>query len=186
MISTSYNRKTEGTGGNINVETGTLVLNGGQILADSLAEKGTGGKIRVDTERTLTSQEQLNINTEGFLIPTYDLINIESNTINTIQAAAPLGRSGEVNVSRVELNIAGQLAKVDASLLDKRPISNDPCNIARGVATSSFIEEGNGGLPSNAADFVTPSLERYSVIPAAGSGNSEHHSHRLHCHPENQ
>lgn len=165
-ITTSNSKLAEGNGGNIAVTTGTLAMNGGYIQANTLGKNGIGGTVTVNAERSLVSHEQLlvggNERKDSALQP----------TLNVIQAAAPNGESGQVNVSSVELNIAGQLAKVDANFAHNRPIANDPCSVRRGEATSSLTQSGLGGLPPNASDAVSLPLQRHAKGFSAGSTNN--------------
>ncbi len=148
----------QGDGGNIEVKAGNLVMNGGYIQANSVSQGGNGGKINVNAERTLLSQEQLIVGGDVRL-DTY-----ANPTLNVIQAAAPQGESGQPNVSRVELNIAGQLAKIDADVVNNRPIADDPCSVNRDQEASSLIQSGDGGLPPNAGDPVSLPLQRHLKI----------------------
>lgn len=158
IISTTNNRVTQGDGGNISVNTGTLVMNGGYVQANSAALNGSGGTVTVNAQRSIVSHEQLDLGSNERKV-----FNQNPN-LNVIQAAAPQGRSGEVNVSKVELNIAGQLAKVDANFANNRPIANDPCSVRRGEEISSLIQSGNGGMPPNASDAVSLPLQRHATV----------------------
>jgi hypothetical protein len=154
IVGTS-NLSPKGDGGDIAVKTGNLVMNGGYIQANTAAQGGSGGNISVNAERTLLTQEKLIVGGDVRQ-------DISKNpTLNVIQAAAPQGESGQPNVSRVELNIAGQLAKIDADVVNNRPIADDPCSVNRDQEASSLIQSGDGGLPPNAGDPVSLPLQRH-------------------------
>ncbi len=155
FISTSNNSVSQGDGGNISIDTGTLVMYGGYIQANSLAQNGSGGTVTVNAQRSLFSQEQ------WVLGGNVRYRFADQPELNIIQAAAPFGESGQVNVSRVELNIAGQLAKIDADFVNRTPITNDPCLIRRGEQASSLVQSSNGGLAPNAGDRISLPLNRY-------------------------
>lgn len=144
-----------GDGGDIKVYSETLVMNGGYIQANSETKGGNGGKVDVQSNRGLFSHDQIFI---GGSVP-YD-INKQPN-INVIQAVALNGTNGQVTVSPVGLYISGQLAKVSSNFVSNRPIANDPCSVARGEATSSLVQTGNGGLAPNATDAISTSLQRH-------------------------
>ena len=144
-----------GNGGNIEINTGTLVMNGGFIQANAPAQNAQGGKITVNANQTLASQGKiLSDNNERHQFN-------PKSSLNVIQAAAPDGVSGQVNLNTVEINIAGQLAKVDSNFTVRQPIAHDPCSVARNKQTSSLIQKGQGGLPSNAGDNIHLPLHRY-------------------------
>ncbi len=144
-----------GDGGNINVNTSTLILNGGFIQANSAAKDGRGGNVAVTSKRSLFSSDQLVLGTD-----VAHVFEQESNT-NVIQAAAPQGNSGSVRVSQVGLYLAGQLNKIDTIFASNRPIADDPCTVGRGAEVSSLVQLGNGGLAPNASDTVSLPLQRY-------------------------
>lgn len=176
-----------GDGGNINVDTGTLVMKGGFIQANTQTT-GKGGLVNVTAQQALMSNNSVlksdNLRYPFFVDTNVDLASAPNgvttlvidkggaiertlvNNSNVIQAAAPNGLSGTVNLNTVELNIAGQLARVNANFADNRPIADDPCSIARGQEASSLVQMGQGGLPASARDALSLPLERH----LSGSG----------------
>lgn len=145
----------QGNGGDISINTDTLIMSGGFIQANTAAADASGGNIQVNATTTLATQE-------GILVGDNERQQFSPNSsLNVIQAAAPDGVSGQVNVSTVELNIAGQLAKIDSSLVANKTIANDPCNVARDEEMSSLIETGHGGLPVKASDSINLPLHRH-------------------------
>lgn len=176
-----------GDGGNINVDTGTLVMKGGFIQANTQTT-GKGGLVNVTAQQALMSNNSV-LKSDNLRYPFFVDSNADSasapngattisinsggqvirtsvNNSNVIQAAAPNGLSGTVNLNTVELNIAGQLARVNANFADNRPIADDPCSIARGQEASSLVQMGQGGLPASARDALSLPLERH----LSGSG----------------
>lgn len=144
-----------GNGGDIKVDTGILILNGGFIQANSAAKGGIGGTVTVNAKKSMFSNDQLLIG--GDEAHNFD----QQPNFNVIQAAAKDGTSGNVTVSPVGLYLSGQLAKVDAIFVNNKAIANDPCSVNRGEETSSLIQLGNGGLPPNASDAVSLPMQRY-------------------------
>lgn len=145
----------QGNGGNIAINTDTLITSGGFIQANTAAAGASGGDIQVNAKTTLASQN-------GILVGGNARQKFSPNSsLNVIQAAAPEGVSGQVDVSTVELNIAGLLAKIDSNFMTNKTIANNPCNVARDEEMSSLIETGHGGLPVKASDSVNLPLHRH-------------------------
>jgi hypothetical protein len=74
------------------------------------------------------------------------------STINVIQAAAPTGVSGAVNVSTPALDLSGSLAGLEVS-----PVSGTgPArNICQARGSSSFAQSGRGALPASGRGLLT-------------------------------
>lgn len=145
----------QGNGGDITIDTGTLIMSGGFIQANTAAVGASGGEVQVNATNTLASHG-------GILSGGDERQQFSPNSnLNVIQAAAPEGVSGQVKLSTVELNIAGQLAKIDSSFVAKKPIANDPCNVARNQKMSSLIRAGHGGLPAKASDSINLPLHHH-------------------------
>ncbi len=144
----------QGDGGNINIDTETLVMNGGFIQANTAAAGANGGDIQINAENTLASQET--ILTGGDVRQEFTPIS----TLNIIQAAAPDGVSGHVNLSTVELNIAGQLAKIEPRFILQAKIANNPCQIERNKEASSLVStKGKVDLLFKASDSANLPLQ---------------------------
>lgn len=150
----------QGNGGDITVNTDSLIMSGGFVQANTTAIGASGGEIQVNARNTIASQ--------GGILVGGDIRQQFSPTsrLNVIQAAAPDGVSGQVDLSTVELNIAGQLAKVDSNFVAQKTIANDPCNVARNEKMSSLIQTGQGGLPIKASDNINLPLHRH--LPKEG------------------
>jgi hypothetical protein len=144
-----------GNGGNINVESQTLTMNSGFIQANTSALGGRGGDINVSAKQFIASRGNVEVGGQERLSFTPD------SGVNVIQAAAPDGVSGQVTVSNVELNIAGQLKPLQSGFSSRQNISGNPCRVARGQVLSSLIVAGKGGLPVNASEDL--------MLPVPGS-----------------
>jgi hypothetical protein len=70
-----------------------------------------------------------------------------------IQAAAPDGVSGKVNVTAPALDIAGNLKGLSAALLEPAVLGKDLCRLG---AASSLTPTGRGGLRPTAAGVIRP------------------------------
>ena len=145
-------------------------MSGGFIQANTAAVGAKGGDIQVNATNTLASQgRQRRILKGGDVRQQYS----PSSTLNVIQAAAPGGESGQVNVSTVELNIAGQLAKVESDFVPKKAIGDNPCNVARNEKMSSLVQTGQGALPVKASDYIN--LPLYRHLPENGVAPQSHY-----------
>ncbi|NRF67174.1 filamentous hemagglutinin N-terminal domain-containing protein [Aquincola sp. S2] len=137
-----------GNGGNIRVSTPVLVLDNGSIQANTAAPRASGGDIRIEVQALLSSGSALRVGgTE--LIP-FDPRGAGSNVI---QAAAPEGLSGNIQIASPALDLAGSLKTLDAQVLDVGLIGRDMCGIGYG---SSLVRAGRGGLPGSISDAVRP------------------------------
>lgn len=145
----------QGNGGNISVNTEHLVMNGGFIQANTAAVGAQGGDIQANADFTIAGRGKVLVGGEERQQFSPD------SSLNVIQAAAPDGISGQVTLTTAELNIAGQLAKVDSSFVKRQSIANDPCSVARDQKASSLIRGGQGGLPVKASDTINLPLDRY-------------------------
>jgi len=63
--------------------------------------------------------------------------------LNVIQAAAPNGVSGNIQLTAPQLNLSGVLANLGGPQFDTSAIDQDYCSLGSG---SSLTRHGNGGL----------------------------------------
>ncbi len=90
----------------------------------------------------IASQDQLFIGGER--------IDFQPGGINVIQAAAPTGVSGQIDISTPQLDISGSLTGLEAALLDVNDIAQDPCATPSG-RQSTLSSVGAGGLAETPA-----------------------------------
>jgi hypothetical protein len=69
---------------------------------------------------------------------------------NVIQAAAPTGVSGSLQVSPPQLNLSGALANFGGPQFDEDVIGQDFCSAGAG---SSLVRKGKGGLPPRSGEL---------------------------------
>lgn len=127
-----------GDGGDIDIKTDLLFLQGGFIQANTAAADASGGDVRIETGALVASENRVVIGGDAPLV--FD----PQRPLNVIQAAAPNGVSGAVAVSNT-LDIAGSLALLDRSLLDPGGLGRSPCERRGG---SALAAAGRGGLPA--------------------------------------
>ena len=137
-----------GNGGNIRVDAPVLVLDHGSIQANTAAARATGGDIAIGVSALVPSGSALLV---GGTAPIP--FAPERPGVNVIQAAAPEGLSGNVQIAAPALDLAGSLRALDAQVLDLGIVGNDFCGIGTG---SSLVRSGRGALPPSIRDALRP------------------------------
>jgi filamentous hemagglutinin family protein len=138
-----------GNGGNIRIEAPVLVLDNGAVQANTAATRASGGDIAIDVRALLPSGNAL-------VVGGTEPLPFEPGQrpgVNVIQAAAPEGLSGNVQIASPALDLAGSLRALDAQVLDVGIIGRDFCNVGAG---SSLVRAGRGGLPPTIGDALRP------------------------------
>ncbi len=128
-------------GGGITLTPEFLVLDTGFIQANSTSPGGRGGDVLVDTRALVASRGSVRVG--GGQRQTFQA-GIEG--FNVIQAVAPEGVGGTVQVTSPELDISASLASLSAKFLDLEDIAGDPCRRFGDAAPSSLAPVGRGGL----------------------------------------
>ena len=140
LITTSANG-TVGDGGDIELTPEYLILDGGFIQANTAAVGARGGDIRIDTRALVTSEGLVEIG--GLERQTFTT----DSDRNIIQAAAPGGEQGTIDVTSPELDITAALVSLTAAFDDPNDLLTDLCQGVTGSKASSLVERGAGGLP---------------------------------------
>ncbi|QLH51275.1 MAG: filamentous hemagglutinin N-terminal domain-containing protein [Candidatus Accumulibacter cognatus] len=147
QISTSV-KGVAGNGGDIHVQAHTLIMNTGFIQANTAARNAAGGHVQIDVQALVPSGDTLFI---GGQTPYIFQPGVFS--FNVIQAAAPTGVSGVVQISTPLLDISGALTGFNVQLLDSGGLGHHPCRITGG---SSLVQTGRGGFAPSARDLLGP------------------------------
>lgn len=149
-VTTSVDSTRGGNGGDIAISGESLVLQSGFVQANTVAERGTGGAVTIEVKQLVPDGN--NVFVGGTRIATF---RPNSPGFNVIQAAAPNGLSGTLDVTRPELNLAGTLVGLSTARVDFGLLSRDQCQIG---FDSSFTPLGYGALPATVADplRITP------------------------------
>ena len=113
------NAQSDSTGGNITINTDTLVLERSDLTAK--AERGRGGNIRINAQSIFT------------------------DNFSSIDASSDVGIDGTVEINR-QLEPTQALVELSASVVDASDLVTESC-VA--YADSSFTITGRGGLPPN-------------------------------------
>jgi large exoprotein involved in heme utilization and adhesion len=149
-----------GNGGDIDISAKALLMNTGFIQANTTARNASGGNVGINVEALLTSGNTLFLGGE---IPYTFSPGVFG--FNVIQAAAPTGVSGTINVAAPVLDISGILKELGVKLIDTGGLGRNPCQTTGG---SSLSQAGRGGLPASARELLGP--ERALPPPRAESG----------------
>ncbi|GAB3355691.1 MULTISPECIES: two-partner secretion domain-containing protein [Giesbergeria] len=128
-----------GNGGDIAVRSQALALHTGAIQANTAARHASGGRVQVDVQTLLPSAGALWLggNTPYALVPGLFGFNV-------IQAAAPTGINGHVNITVPALDLSSALQGLGAPLLDSARLGHNPCDTRNG---STLAVAGRGHYP---------------------------------------
>jgi len=143
-ITTSVTGGTNGNGGDITISGAALALASGFVQANTAAPLALGGNVVVNV---------------GLLVPDGSNVFVGGSRItafrsgvpgfNVVQAAAPDGVAGQLDLTRPELNLSGSLVALLVPVIDFGLIGRDIC--AATDTESSFSVLGRGALPAPAA-----------------------------------
>jgi large exoprotein involved in heme utilization and adhesion len=131
-----------GNGGNITLGADTLFMNTGFIQANTAARDATGGKVGINVQMLVPSGSSLFV---GGQTPYSFQPGVFG--FNVIQAAAPTGVSGTVQMATPALDISGSLGGLNTQVISTGGLGRSPCQIRGG---SSLAQTGRGGLPPSA------------------------------------
>jgi hypothetical protein len=132
-----------GDGGNIRVAGSALVLRSGFVQANTVAAKASGGNVTIDVP--LLVPDGSNVFIGGNRIAQF---RADTPGFNVIQAAAPNGLAGTLDVTTPDLNLSGSLAALSTTRIDFGLLGRDVCQIG---FDSSFTPLGRGALPESSA-----------------------------------
>jgi len=143
LVTTSVLARDGGDGGDIRITTAALALASGFVQANTAAARASGGTVTIDA---------------AVLVPDGNHVYIGGDRIvdfrpdapghNVIQAAAPDGVAGRLDVTRPELRLSGSLAALLAQPIDFGLLRPDVCEAG---SDSSFTVLGRGALPAAAS-----------------------------------
>ena len=169
-ISTKANT---GDGGNITIDSPTTLLRDGQITTSSMT--GSGGDISLASDVLVLDTGFIQANAEegalgGDIFINADAVVASGDNLlvggkepqsfepgsgrNIIQAAAPGGEQGSIEVTAPELDIAASLVRAEADFSRPSDLATDPCSASGGQGINSLVLEGRGGMPLLAEDLL--------------------------------
>jgi len=172
-ITTTSNK---GNGGAIDITAGTLWLDNSQIATSVTGLSGNGGNISIATDSLVMNTSFIQANTAAAnasgglvsisaqnLIPSGNTLFVGGSTpyayqpgvfgFNVIQAAAPTGISGVVQISSPTLDVSASLVGLNTRAMTGDALARHPCENTGG---SSLAAVGRGGLPLTGVDFLSP------------------------------
>ena len=146
-ITTSVQGRNNGNGGNITIDAPALVLGSGFIQANTAAPLARGGQVTASV---------------GLLVPDGSNVFVGGDRIalfragvsgsNVIQAAAPDGVAGRLEVTIPELNLAGSLAGLTTPQIDFGPLGRDWCEPGPTALLVPTAPSTRQGLKAGAAE----------------------------------
>jgi filamentous hemagglutinin family protein len=151
----------KGNGGNINISADLLVLDSGFVQANTKATNAIGGQVNIDVGSVIVSQVSLFVGGDVFYLFEPDVPGF-----NVIQAAAPTGISGQIDISSPVLNLAASLSSLGAHLLDTGGLGRSRCQSSGG---SSLALAGRGGFAPSSRELLHASADE---APPSGSAQS--------------
>ena len=161
LITTTANGAV-GDGGDIRLTPEYLILDGGFIQANTAAAGARGGDILIDSRALVASESLVEIG--GAVRQDFAV----SRGRNIIQAAAPGGEQGTIDVTSPDLDITAVLVPLATVFDDPDDLLTDLCRGVTGAAASSLVERGAWGLPPTrfepaAVSFVGTRLDRLNT-----------------------
>lgn len=150
-----------GNGGDININAKALVMDTGFIQANTAAKTASGGSIGIDVELLVANGATLFV---GGQTP----YSFQQGVFgyNVIQAAAPTGASGNINLTSPVLDLSGTLTGLSARIIDTGGFGRSPCQMGGG---SSLVQGGRGGFAPSARGLLGPALHSSGKIGEASS-----------------
>jgi filamentous hemagglutinin family protein len=142
-ITTSVLGKTNGNGGDISIDVPYIVLSSGAIQANTLAPRASGGEVTIDAQALIPSYASYVL---GGSSVTFDPTIAG---LNVVQAAAPNGVSGILNVTVPTLDLGTSLLGLTGAPATPTALGRSLCSYRQG---SSLSMAGRGGLPISARD----------------------------------
>ena len=166
QITTSVLGQT-GNGGDIVLNATTLILDTGFIQANTGATNASGGLVTINVQNLLASGNSL---FTGGDVPFVFQSGVFG--FNVIQAAAPTGLSGLVQITTPLLDVSGSLSGLSAQVIDTGGLARNPCLVTGG---SSLAQSGRGGLPPSARGLLR-SDPGFAALQSAQSTATETHA----------
>jgi len=155
LITTSVGRLADdgtpiimGDGGDLTITSDALIMSNGFIQANTQGVEGRGGAIFIDSDQVITAFNSLEV---GGGQPREF---VPDSGKNIIQAAAPEGTPGEINISSPIDDVTSIIHAVDSSFKPLIVLADNPCQVESGELPSSLIFSGRGATPQSATDTI--------------------------------
>lgn len=144
----------DGNGGNIDIGSRFIVLDTGFIQGNTGGDNFSGGNINIGSFYLIVENQNLIANND-----TRQVFSPDSGN-SVIQAAAPDGVSGNINIGALEFDLSGELAVFNTELLNLNPLQNNPCQTS---SSSSLGLSGKGGEPLRAKSLDALLLDENQI-----------------------
>lgn len=161
LVTTSVSN--DGDGGNIVIASDFILMENGFIQGNTGGADFSGGNISIDADFLIVSEQSLLTGGEE------RLAFVPNSGVNVIQAAAPDGVSGVVNIGALEFDLSDELASIGAEVLQLDNLDNNPCNSS---SASTLANTGKGGLAQQPEDFNSPILNSEAIKLRLGTQTS--------------
>jgi len=149
-----------GDGGNITIQgiyngeiestVDVLVLKNGFIQANTGADEASGGNININVSAVIADAEgKFQVGGEerqGFL---------PDKKLNIIQAAAPGGEQGTINITAPKIDVSSVIANTSAYFANPAQLATNPCLAVNNTESSTLIQGSRGGIPEGPEDPAT-------------------------------
>jgi filamentous hemagglutinin family protein len=119
-----------------------IVFSGGFVQGNTAAPAAHGGDIVINSRAVIAEENQLTVG--GGQRQIFE----PGQGLNLIQAAAPGGEQGTIDITAPELDISGSLVQTGVDFFQPARLATDPCSVAAGQGVSSLILGGRGGVPA--------------------------------------
>ena len=149
-----------GNGGDIRVRANALILNSGFIQANTQAKSASGGLVDLDVKTLVASGNSALVGGRSTYSFAPDVFGF-----NVIQAAAPFGLSGTIQLTSPVLDLSGSLGRLGAQVADAAPLGRSPCQAAGG---SSLAQVGQGTMPVSYRGLLG-ALAAPTPVPVSGA-----------------
>lgn len=166
FITTTAN---QADGGGIHIDSRTLIVDNSLVTTSVLGPQGNGGPIQLQTRALVMDSGFIQANTAAaqakggdidlrlgnFVFPNDSLVVggqehhefVAHSGINVIQAAAPTGVSGAIDIQVPSLHPSSNLLTINTDYRQLKELQPNPCQMPHGEAPSSLIFAGRGALP---------------------------------------
>lgn len=129
------------TGGNITIDTDTLVaLEDSDITANAV--QGQGGNIQITAQGVFLSRESICVDS--------DIAACNSE----ITASSQRGINGTVEIRTPDIGIGSSITQLEANFVAPEQVIAGSCLARRNAEQGSFTVTGTGGLPRNPYDSI--------------------------------
>jgi filamentous hemagglutinin family protein len=162
-ITTSVLGTTNGNGGDIRITAPDIVLDTAVIQANTKAPHASGGDVVITSQALIPSYQSYVL---GGSLVTFDPATLG---LNVVQAAAPDGISGTLDVTVPTLDLGNALVGLTGTPSTPIALSRTPCTYREG---SSLSVAGRGGLPVSHRDplwigvgATSPTASRGTTAP---------------------